>query len=331
MKPPYREQPARVAVIGARGIGKYHAYWWALEGARVCAVAGTSGPSVEEAVKGLRALFTFEGRGYADVRAMIEAERPAIVDVCSPPHLHVEHVALALEAGCHVLCEKPFVLDRRQPRRAVMRAARRLARLAESKGLLLSVSTQYAAAARALEGLWKQAAPKQPLVYFKGHVASPARGREANPGRVWLDLAPHPLSALVYLARGGGIDWDSLGIHFDGHHARALFTINRRGGPPIECDIVVGNTVEKPFHVRFFQLNDCPFNIEGEDDPREGYRARITTPQGFFTKPDFLRLVIRDFVNGMPTVSVRDCVKSLDIMLRIHEAASLQGAESIPT
>ena len=30
-----------------------------------------------------------------------------VVDVCTPPHLHVEHTTAALDAGCDVICEKP--------------------------------------------------------------------------------------------------------------------------------------------------------------------------------------------------------------------------------
>ena len=47
---------------------------------------------------------------YRDVLA-------AGVDVCvvaSPSGLHHEHARAALEAGCHVLCEKPFTIDAEQ-------------------------------------------------------------------------------------------------------------------------------------------------------------------------------------------------------------------------
>src|SRR6516165_98080 len=39
---------------------------------------------------------------------MIAATKPEIVAVCTPPHFHEEHSLIALEAGCHVFCEKPF-------------------------------------------------------------------------------------------------------------------------------------------------------------------------------------------------------------------------------
>jgi predicted dehydrogenase len=45
-----------------------------------------------------------------DWRDVIDA-RPDIVVVGSPPGYHWEHTKAALEAGAHVMCEKPFTLD----------------------------------------------------------------------------------------------------------------------------------------------------------------------------------------------------------------------------
>ncbi len=41
----------------------------------------------------------------------VTAERPDIVVIGSPPGYHYEQAKAALEAGAHVLCEKPFTLD----------------------------------------------------------------------------------------------------------------------------------------------------------------------------------------------------------------------------
>lgn len=54
----------------------------------------------------------YGARPYASIQAMLAAEKPAVVSVCTPNGLHAEHTILALEAGCHVLCEKPMSISR---------------------------------------------------------------------------------------------------------------------------------------------------------------------------------------------------------------------------
>jgi predicted dehydrogenase len=55
---------------------------------------------------------------------MLEAVKPDVVSVCSPNRFHFEHVMAALEAGCHVMCEKPPAMTP-QGRRDAHRCARR--------------------------------------------------------------------------------------------------------------------------------------------------------------------------------------------------------------
>jgi len=51
--------------------------------------------------------FAFASQDYREVLA----RRPDAVVVSSPHHLHHEHAKAALEAGAHVLCEKPMTVD----------------------------------------------------------------------------------------------------------------------------------------------------------------------------------------------------------------------------
>ena len=216
----------RVAVIGAGGIGKHHAKWWALEGAEVCALAGTSTSSVAATRQELADLFGFEGRGYVDVAEMLAEEKPDFVDVCSPGPCHAAHVRMALDAGCHVLCEKPFVYARGRSAAELMEEAGALVALAGARGLDLGVCTQYSVAAPLFRRLWEEHQPSMSIIEYHGRLEAPAKGRGADPERIWLDLSPHLLAVILALFPDARLDWKTLETDFDGYSAEARFTLD---------------------------------------------------------------------------------------------------------
>jgi predicted dehydrogenase len=53
-------------------------------------------------------------RTYPTLAALFSgSEQPEFIDICSPPSFHAAHMRTALLHQCHVLCEKPFVLEPR--------------------------------------------------------------------------------------------------------------------------------------------------------------------------------------------------------------------------
>ncbi len=311
----------RVAVIGAAGIGKHHAKWWILEGAEVCAVAGTSIESAERAAEGLRAICPFDGRAYGDVTEMLERERPDIVDVCSPPACHAAHVRTALAAGCDVLCEKPFVYRPEAPSDALRAEARALVSIAETVGRRLALCVQYAEGARVFHHLWRDRFPDEPLERVQCHLEAPAKGRPADPVRVWVDLAPHPLSVVQSLLPDGRLDPASLETAFDGYTASARFLCEPGSGPPVMCELLTRNSVDPPRNLRQFRFNDYAIKVEGGTDEEGNYCSIIETPDGTRHAPDMMRLTIRRFLEGRPTVEGPGALRNTDWLLRILDAA----------
>lgn len=66
--------------------------------------------------------------------ALVEADGVDIVDIAVPPRVQPGIVALAVSAGRHILCQKPFALE--------MDQARKMVQAAESAGVLLAVNQQ---------------------------------------------------------------------------------------------------------------------------------------------------------------------------------------------
>lgn len=60
--------------------------------------------------------------GYASIEEMFEKHELDCVSIGSPNRFHAEHAILALQKGCHVLCEKPLCLTIKETQ-AIKRAA----------------------------------------------------------------------------------------------------------------------------------------------------------------------------------------------------------------
>ncbi len=308
--------PARVAILGASGIGKHHGNWWTLEGAEVCAFAGTSPESVMRTRSALEQLFGFSGNAYTGVAALLQQEKPGIVDVCTPPPCHAEHVRAALEAGCHVLCEKPFVYDRALPKETLLAQAEALLDLAAEQGCRLSVCTQYSAGARIFRRLREAHAGTAPITAYHGRLEAPAKGRGPDPVRIWVDLAPHLISVLLELLPEAVVQWDTLHTRFSGYEAIAAFDV-LTGDKTVVCELYTRNRTEPPPNIRQFKLNDYLFDVQGITGADGVFSARIVTPGTTVDEPDMMRLLIRDFLAETPTVSGDAALRNLEIMLEI--------------
>jgi predicted dehydrogenase len=97
-------EPIGVAVIGAGGIADSHLYSYQRLGERVRRVAVVDVDESRAARAAERFEFDEALLSYQDVLARDDVHA---VSICTPPFLHVEMSVAALQAGKHVLCEKP--------------------------------------------------------------------------------------------------------------------------------------------------------------------------------------------------------------------------------
>jgi len=120
----------RAGIVGAGFIGAVHARSALLAGGRIAAVAASSEASAREAAERLGA-----ERAYPSAEALVVSDDVDVVHVCTPNHLHVPLATAALEAGKHVICEKPLALGDA--------GARPLVELAAARGLVGAVPFVY--------------------------------------------------------------------------------------------------------------------------------------------------------------------------------------------
>jgi predicted dehydrogenase len=112
--------PIRVGIIGTGfGAGVQLPGFQCVEGVEVAAIVSTR-------MDRARAVAAEHGVPYAfaDYREMLRSVPLDLVSVAVPPYLHYEMTLAALEAGAHVLCEKPLAMNTEQAREMLAAAQR---------------------------------------------------------------------------------------------------------------------------------------------------------------------------------------------------------------
>ena len=103
----------RAALAGSGFIARVHAIALRSIGVEVAAVCSRT-------LAGAEAFG--EGRAYATVEEMLDAEQVDVLHVCSPNDAHAAQALAAIERGVHVVCEKPLAVSTGESR-AMLAAA----------------------------------------------------------------------------------------------------------------------------------------------------------------------------------------------------------------
>ena len=178
----------RVGVIGAGGISKgiHVPGWRSLPNVSVVAIA-----DIDKAAASAVSMEFGVPHVFTEAAELLKLDLDA-VDVCTPNLSHVPIVRAALEAGKHVICEKPLAVTARE--------VRELGLLADRKGLKLMTAQHHRFGAEA------QAAKRWAA---QGHLGPVYHARVKAMRRAWLPVSPGFIDARL---SGGGPCMD-IGVH----------------------------------------------------------------------------------------------------------------------
>lgn len=98
-----RHGSLKVGLIGCGSVARSHLAAYQIHGASVVALADSSPQSLSTMAEEVQ-----HAAAYSSCQEMLNREALDAVSICTPPNLHREMVTAALEAGVHVLCEKPI-------------------------------------------------------------------------------------------------------------------------------------------------------------------------------------------------------------------------------
>ncbi len=179
---------ARIGIIGTGFGARVQTPLFRQAGLDVVALAGANANKTKQIADELGI------RAYDDWRDLVAAPDLDLVSVTTPPSEHREMAIAVLEAGKHLLCEKPTALNAAEAQEMLDAAKRHPNQIAIIDHELRFVPS------------WQDARTRLgdlgPIRYVECRYASPSRGERNRAWNWWSDAA-----------HGGGI-WGAVGSHF---------------------------------------------------------------------------------------------------------------------
>jgi predicted dehydrogenase len=207
----------RVGLVGCGFVAELHMYAYKRVygvDAEVTAVAAR-GDQVLEFAKKHQIPTT-----YRDFRELIADKAIDVVDICTPPALHAEMIVAAMQAGKHVICEKPFSgyfgragdqtpIGKRVPKalmyERVMEEMERTCAEIKASGRLFMYAEDWVYAPAVTKMVEILEATKDKILFMKAeeshsgsHAAHAAQWAMTGGGSL-IRMGCHPLSAVIYL------------------------------------------------------------------------------------------------------------------------------------
>jgi predicted dehydrogenase len=296
----------KVGVIGARrvrqGLGPYVVRHLAALGAEVPCFLASRAETIPETER------TTGARGYTELDRMLAGHRLDAIAILSPAESHARYLEAALEAGLHVLCEKPLVWG---GARSAERAAAIEQRYREA-GLGLRECCQWSYTLSAYRDLHPDVGPVRSF----GMRLSPSK---REPREMLGDSLSHPISLLQALVPGPAEVADvrfprlapgSLRLTFDwlapsGAVSTTIELISREA-PPREA----GYGVNGRWAERRIRPDDYAFSFV--DGDRE------------VSVPDPLQELLRDFVAAPERLPTGEIGVRMAILERILDALAAE-------
>ncbi|MCU1349945.1 MAG: oxidoreductase domain protein [Acidobacteria bacterium] len=179
---------ARIGIIGTGWGARVQTPAFREAGLEVVAIAGRSPARTKEIAADLGL------QPFDDWRSLVAANDLDLITIVTPPSEHVTMAVTALEAGKHVLCEKPTAVNVVQAQTLVHAAHNHPDRITLIDHELRFLPSFQAARAQLRE--------LGALYYAEVRYSSPARGDRKREWNWWSDAAS-----------GGGI-WGAVGSHY---------------------------------------------------------------------------------------------------------------------
>ena len=199
-----------VAIIGPgrskQGTGPYIAKAFNEQGINVGAVVSSALESAIHSAKKLSHEYAINCHAYSSLGELLENETIDIVAICSPSTTHHQYLQPAIEAGCHIFCEKPFWWPATEVVTAIdiqniTVETTKLVQLCKVKNVVLQLNTHWPFTLPT----YYQIFPQQNQITQTVKTFSMWLSPQSTNKNMVIDAAPHLLSMLYMLVGAGHI------------------------------------------------------------------------------------------------------------------------------
>lgn len=183
------ESVPRIAVIGAQGIGKFHAGLFKRLGADVEAICCSSQETAQQCAEELKRDYGIVAAPHHRVEDVLALELDG-VSLCTPPHLHYEHLLACLDKGVPVFCEKPLFWNENDSLEGVKQKLALLRKHPQRRIFVNTSNTHFLDVARTALPYMGLPSSLQFSFFTQGPYTSTG---------IAFDLFPHALSFVLHL------------------------------------------------------------------------------------------------------------------------------------
>lgn len=326
-----RRDRLRIAILGASGIGFNHASWLDKHAGDIVGFLGSSEDTIANTAQKLAVELGHAVPGFSDLETLLSQTQPQAVCVASPPALHFGQALACLEAGAHVLCEKPLVYITGRSKRENLDGARELLKTATKKNLVLASQLQYGAATPILCRLAGVTPFEVGDFAMELETANPRASRD--PKELWVDLGPHPLSVAQFLAgENAELAEETLQVlpvrSESSTEISVRFGVRGEGGRLLMCRAIVrafDRSGEAREPRRRFAFNGRVVQYNGVRMTDGTYIAQYISPDGYISHyPDPVDFLVGNFVRScwnddQLVINPAQGVQNLDWLLSISD------------
>ena len=180
----------QIAILGASGIGKFHARNFNNLGQNVCAILGSSATSSIETSNILHKEYGIEAEPFYELSSLLKKSKLDAISICTPTPLHHSQLIEILDNNIPIFCEKPLFWDTNL---SLQQFQKQLDQILSYKNRAIYVNTSNATL---IEALSPSLDPSNTInrFNFKFHTNGNAQYFD-----IAIDLLPHAISMLIEL------------------------------------------------------------------------------------------------------------------------------------